>query len=1379
MNNKLKRLANYFSLLMVVVFATNLQAQIYAPDGLRMPGEWNGWDNEQGMGGDFDLQRITSGTLRWQTTFQYTGNTGPQMFKFVSTSYGNVWGNQWADNQNVSINSIENFTFSGEHIDDNMVVVTQNNWYTVVFEDNGYENSRAVFMETISQPVDITSVIQNPPIVEEEDEVLITANLSASPSPEEVFYLRYTSDNWDNSTILTMSIETNAASATIPQYESGITIEYYIFSSVISDLSDDFDLFTLRFNNNNDNNFSYTVGQPISCGEENSLITTNPTFPLEDVPVTIFFNAEFGNGGLINYAGDVYAHTGVITSESESTSDWRYVKTDWGENTPETKLERLGANLYSLEIDNIRDYYEVPADEDILYMAFVFRSDEETEDGYYLEHKTSEHGDIFIEVYELELNVKILSPSKREPLVSPNEVIAVCVEALENEELSLYLNDDLLLSETGTSLMYPLVTQELEPGTHWLIAKASSGADIVYDSTAIYLRGPVVEESLPEGVKNGINYIDDNTVTLVLHDPPALKQFAFAIGDYSNWLPNDDNYMKWDPETNRFWVTITGLEPQTEYAFQYYIDSELRLACPYTEKVLDPWNDRWIPDITYPDLKPYPFDLTTGIVSVLQTARQPYQWEVDDFEPVAVHETQPNLIIYELLLRDFTEVEGTTYNHIGDINHALEKLDYLEALGVNAIQLMPFNEFEGNDSWGYNPSFFFATDKAYGTREDYKRFIDECHKRGIAVIMDIVLNHAFSQNTLVQMYFDPEAGEWGQPSAENPWFNQVAPNPVWNWGSDFNHESPYTRQFAKDVFEYWLTEFNIDGFRLDFTKGFTNTPGDGWAYDQSRIDILKDYYDHIKSVNQNAYVILEHFTDNSEEVELANYGMLLWGNLTHQYGQNVMGWEDNHDFSWAYYPNRGFDYPNLLTYLESHDEERIIYNAVNFGATGANTLSEALRRKAAIAAMYMAIPGPKMIWQFGELGYDYSINHCPDGTISSDCRTARKPVRWDYLDDPERYELFLTYAALNKLKTENEAFRLGDFSQDLSGMGKRMWISHSSMNVAISANFSTNGFNMQPGFQNTGTWYNYFTGESFEVTDVGGHTIYYEPGDFYVFVNQDLGKPFYDVNITVIDDENEQPIENAIINLGTAGQRTSDINGEAAFTALTGEYELVVTKYGWITYTEEITVDQELNIIIRLIEDDLPELYSVTFNVDMTPAIEDESFNPEEDFVDLAGDFLDWGSSGEMEYVSDNIYTYTTDEIFEAGTLLKFKFRINGDWDTSEFPDGGADREYIVVEGENIYNAVYNDYPDDNGNIVAYTGQNNVTVYPNPTRGIININTLTGSKVFLYDINGNKLNRKKCAADNCVIDMGAYNSGVYFLKIVFENEVVIRKIIKW
>jgi hypothetical protein len=1149
-------------------------AQIYEPDGLRMPGTWNNWVNTLGMGGDFDLQKQNNGTPRWTTAFQYTGATGTNAFKFVSTSFGNPWGNQWAGNVSVGLNAFSSFVYGTPSDPDNSISLTQNKWYSVAFEDLGYANCRAVFMETSAGPVGISQVMQDPVIVSSTDAVEVSASLSAVPSPEEKFYLRYTTDSWLTSSLVSMAVSGTAISGNIPAQASDTAVSYYLFSSVIVDPTSDYDLLSLRTDNNNGSNYNYIVDQVFECGDQLSLVSSDPPFPVENQPVTVYFNAAFGNGGLFNYEGDVYAHTGVITNLSTNSGDWKYVKTEWGENTPETRLTRLEDNLYSLTISNIRNYYNVPMAEQIKKLAFVFRSGEEQPGGYYLEHKNADGSDIFVDVYAPVLNVKILNPSRREPLVSLNTVLPVCVEALQNNQISLYLDDQLLTQETGSSLSYPLVLQGLDPCAYWIKAVATGTNGQARDSVQIYLRGPVMVEALPAGMKNGINYLDNITVTLVLNDPAGLKQFAFAIGEYSDWLPNDDNYMKRTPDGKHHWVTLSGLVPGKEYAYQYYIDGNLKLADAYCEKVLDPWSDRWIPTATYPDLKQYPFDKTIGVVSVFQTNKPAYTWQVPDFTPPAIHATQSDLFVYELLVRDFTTERS--------MNSVKDKLDYLQGLGVNAIELMPVMEFDGNESWGYAPNFYFATDKYYGTPEAYKAFIDECHSRNMAVILDIVPNHSYGLSPMVQMYFDPLAGSSGQPTASNPWYNQQATHPF-SIGYDFNHESPYTRQFFKDVFAYWINEFKVDGFRIDLSKGLTQTySGEDmglWSsYDQSRINILTDYYNHIKSVNPDTYVILEHLANNDEQTLLANTGMLLWSAMQEQYGQVAMGWQENSDLSWAYHANRGWNYPNLMDYMENHDEERLMFEAYTYGnSSGSHNLRDtldALTQMQVSALLFMGIPGPKMSWQFGELGYDYSIHFGGD-------RTANKPPRWDYFNQPARQELYRVYAGMAGLR-KRDAFRFGSFTGDMGGLGKRLWISHNSMNVVISANMGVNAFDMAPGFPNAGTWYDYFSGEVVNITNPSGHTFNFGPGEYRVFTSVQLSRPFYRVNIAVTDSITGAVIGSAIINLEGSGQQLGNASGTAGFTAFPVTTLLNVTKAGYKPYNKSLHVNTDLDVIVKM-----------------------------------------------------------------------------------------------------------------------------------------------------------------------------------------------------
>jgi 1,4-alpha-glucan branching enzyme len=485
--------------------------------------------------------------------------------------------------------------------------------------------------------------------------------------------------------------------------------------------------------------------------------------------------------------------------------------------------------------------------------------------------------------------------------------------------------------------------------------------------------------SMPAGLNHGINIIDNSTVTLVLFDKDKngnRKDFAHVIGDFNDWtLSNDEkSQMFRDESSGVWWITLSNLDPNKEYAFQYYIGKSggetFRVADPYSRKILDPDNDKYISSATYPHLKPYP-EKAIGIVSVFQTKSEGYNWQVTDFEIP----DRDNLVIYEMLLRDFSET--------GDINGALGKLDYLESLGVNAIELMPVQEFDGNDSWGYNPAFFFAMDKAYGTDRMYKEFIDECHKRGIAVILDVVYNHATGANPYARMWWDTSNNK---TSVENPFFNVNAPHP-YSVFHDFNHDAQIdgkfiVRDFVKRNLLFLLEEYNIDGFRFDLTKGFTqknSTESSASNYDASRVAILKEYNNAIKEVNPNAYVILEHFADDREETELSNEGMMVWRNMNWQYGQSAMGHKEDSGFTRTYY---GTVRPtnSLVSYMESHDEERLAYKQVTWGNGIIKTsLSARMSQLATNAAFFFTVPGPKMIWQFGELGYDhrYHVIHHP------------------------------------------------------------------------------------------------------------------------------------------------------------------------------------------------------------------------------------------------------------------------------------------------------------------------------------------------------------------------------------------------------------------
>ena len=778
-------------------------------------------------------------------------------------------------------------------------------------------------------------------------------------------------------------------------------------------------------------------------------------------------------------------------------SDWRYVKTGWGVNSDATKLTPLGNDRYRLDISpSIRSYYGVPLSESILKLAFVFRSASAV-GGVWLEGKTEFGGDIFVDVYEPSLNVQLVSLGDSPLIVEAGESVLIDAEGSFTDSLHVYLNG--VLFGGGSEVSFSGVFNGGDYGGYEVVAVGKGAGGVVYDTAYFFVRPPVVYEDLPANVVQGVNYLDDGRVILALYAP--FHDYVFALGDYSDWRPDLNNYMFKSFDNDWYWCELDGLVVGEEYCYQYLVDGDFRVADPYSEKVLDPWNDSFIGSDVYPDLVSYPFGKTNGIVSVFGLGEEEYVWEHDDFEVVS----KGDLVIYELLVRDFSV--GHSYRAV------IDSLDYLVGLGVNAIELMPVNEFEGNSSWGYNVSFMFAPDKYYGREWDLKALVDAAHGRGIAVFVDMVLNHQFGESPLVRLWWDG-----GAPAANSPYFNVVAKHDF-NVGYDLNHESAATKRFVVDVVRHWLDEYHVDGFRFDLSKGFTqnNTLGNtgAWGqYDLSRINIWKSYGDSIWFSHPDAYLILEHFADNMEEKVLSDYGFMLWGNMNYSFNQNTMGYVDGCDIGWASYKGRGWNDAHLVGYMESHDEERLMYKNLAYGRANGVTgydvkdLSVALSRMETAAVMLMCIPGPKMIWQFGELGYDYSIDF--------NGRTGEKPVRWDYFYDVDRYRLYQVFGYLNRLKVGVDAFESADFSLDVDGLLKRINLNGSDMNVTVVANFDVGVGSVNPNFQHTGVWYDYFSGEGVSVVNTSAG-ISLDAGEYRIYTDVLLPTPNIAVGMGDVD----------------------------------------------------------------------------------------------------------------------------------------------------------------------------------------------------------------------------------------------------------------------
>ena len=750
---------------------------------------------------------------------------------------------------------------------------------------------------------------------------------------------------------------------------------------------------------------------------------------------------------------------------------------------------------------NLIGYFSVNVSNDIFGLNFLFRSD----DGSLKEDNS---GSNYFNAVNTGLYCILLQPS--------------------NGSISVQTGSTTHISAQGTNVADNWILKDTTGGQNIVITNIAGGSTFDYNLSVTsvgtksylleyhvgavtkYKTFQIIGFNAPQVIarpyeKPGIYYNtqDPTKATLILHAPTytrylngngvqtgwnnsTSKNSVHVIGDFNDWTPSQSYLMHVDHDGwngtsdadndgdrgDYWWIELQGLTPGQEYVFQYLIDGYLKVGDPYCAKVSDP-DDANIPSSVYPNLITYPAEAVDR-ASVLQTGQSSYTWSASAF----THPDKDELNIYELHFRDFTE-EGTYLA-------AIDKLDYIKGLGVNTIHVMPVSEFEGNSSWGYNPNFYFAPDKAYGTATDLKAFIDACHARKILVVNDLVLNHAFFSNVMAKMYWN---SIYNRPADDNPWFNpthKMVKSDAGHWGADWNHESIHTQKMVDSILGYWITEFNFDGFRFDFTKGFGQTdpnsfpPGDDWAssYNQDRIDLLKRMINTMWSHYPGKIAIFEHLAVPSEDKVLADFGILMWSGVSHHNDLKnfILGYNtDNTNIyeSGVYNsPSRNFAYPHWMSYGESHDEERLGYELMQY-FNGTKNKDNMIDRLKIAYGFNLCLPGPRMTWQFGELGYDYSIEY--------NGRTGEKPVRWDYYDDTKRRELYTLISRIYKMRAKHDMYSTApDYGNIGLGAGNittprvMRLSSNDGYHAIVVANLDpAAAHNVTPNFDVTGTWYRY------------------------------------------------------------------------------------------------------------------------------------------------------------------------------------------------------------------------------------------------------------------------------------------------------------------
>ena len=367
--------------------------------------------------------------------------------------------------------------------------------------------------------------------------------------------------------------------------------------------------------------------------------------------------------------------------------------------------------------------------------------------------KTSDY--IFeVGVFSLEL----ISPQENISVVESGSSLQIIAEASVISDFILEENGNLIDQKLDISSYSYLISNINESNNYKLTATDNESGSNISREFNVVIKPSVSYENIPyDNLYDGLNFTE-NSVVLVFNAPG--KEFVNIVGSFNQWEISNEFLMKYDDDRNRFWLEISGLDKKAYHSYQYLVDGSIYVADPYSPIILDSYNDSFVcrtEQCGFSAFPTYPKD--NKHAATMFKIDDSFIWEDANFTPP----DKENLVIYELLLRDFHQERS--YQSV------IDKLDYLKELGINAIELMPINEFDGNDSWGYNPSFHMALDKEYGSPVKFKELVNECHKRGIAVIVDVVYNHATGQNSYFRMWNTSSDSYDGIPTSQNPFSN--------------------------------------------------------------------------------------------------------------------------------------------------------------------------------------------------------------------------------------------------------------------------------------------------------------------------------------------------------------------------------------------------------------------------------------------------------------------------------------------------------------------------------------------------------------------------------------------------------------------------------
>lgn len=407
--------------------------------------------------------------------------------------------------------------------------------------------------------------------------------------------------------------------------------------------------------------------------------------------------------------------------------------------------------------------------------------------------------------------------------------------------------------------------------------------------------------------------------------------------------------------------------------------------------------DEWV-DVIDPYATDVDEEKDYGVVRIKDGQRivDTYVWQHDDTLLPENHQ----IVIYEMHIADFTGGEDDPHKR-GKYVDAIAKLDYLSELGINAIELMPVNEYPGDYRWGYKVRHYFATESSYGSTAQLKQFIDECHARGIRVFIDGIYNHTDEECPLLLI----DRNYWYYKHMHYP------EDPANYWGPEFNYDN-YDEtldikpawKYIGDVVRYWIREYHIDGIRFDAVRQLANYEFLEWLANEAKEATAPKPF----------YAIAEHIPDSST--------------IVHPEGPLDACWHESfHYFVIPHICGETFDLErlkeildprrqgyvtttNVINYLATHDREHIFRELSDRGIFG----EAAFGRAKLAAVLLMTAMGVPMLWMGEEFG---------EQKRKSEKTTQPKKIAWPLLERELNRDLFEYYKTLIALRKGNPALQ--------------------------------------------------------------------------------------------------------------------------------------------------------------------------------------------------------------------------------------------------------------------------------------------------------------------------------------------------------------------